>query len=204
MRKIFVLVCLVGLWALPAQAENFPAHNLSPAYSQPPSLKRIWDFKTPPLLHTLCGNGVVELGEECDDGNSDQHDACTNTCRSARCGDGVLQLSSETAPSEECDDGSVCSDGSVCKTDADCGDGVCMPQSGDGCGNAAGEECDDGNTVDDDGCSSLCKLAFCGDGIVQTVLGEECDGGAGCSTDCRRRYIPIKPFKGYKPRPWNG
>ena len=38
------------------------------------------------------------------------------------------------------------------------------------CGNAlieAQEACDDGNTSDEDGCSSLCRLTFCGDGLVQ-------------------------------------
>jgi cysteine-rich repeat protein len=37
-----------------------------------------------------CGNGVVEPAEECDDGNSDPTDACTNECRLAYCGDGVV------------------------------------------------------------------------------------------------------------------
>ena len=40
-----------------------------------------------------CGNGVVEEGEQCDDGaaNSDTRpDACRLNCRSPRCGDGVM------------------------------------------------------------------------------------------------------------------
>ena len=40
-----------------------------------------------------------------------------------------------------------------------CGDGVIDADKG--------EECDDGNTIDYDGCSALCKLESCGDGIVQ-------------------------------------
>nr|PZN25214.1 MAG: hypothetical protein DIU78_10705 [Pseudomonadota bacterium] len=35
------------------------------------------------------------------------------------------------------------------------------------------EECDDGNDSDEDACTTECKLARCGDGIVQE--GEDCD-----------------------------
>jgi cysteine-rich repeat protein len=51
----------------------------------------------------VCGDGVVQVlaGEECDDGNADNGDSCTNQCISARCGDGLLQ----TSLGEECDDG---------------------------------------------------------------------------------------------------
>ncbi len=30
----------------------------------------------------VCGNGILELGETCDDGNRDNNDTCTNTCTS--------------------------------------------------------------------------------------------------------------------------
>jgi len=46
-----------------------------------------------------CNNGVLELGEECDDGNFDGTDACTNYCTIARCGDGIVWQGHET-----CDD----------------------------------------------------------------------------------------------------
>ncbi|NMC69299.1 MAG: DUF4215 domain-containing protein, partial [Myxococcales bacterium] len=50
---------------------------------------------------TGCGNGVVEAGEECDDGNRNDFDGCSGRCfvEIARCGDGVRM------GSEECDDG---------------------------------------------------------------------------------------------------
>jgi cysteine-rich repeat protein len=46
------------------------------------------------------------------------------------------------------------------------------------CGNGLfddGEECDDGNRRDNDGCSSRCRVEFCGDGVVQPIFGEQCD-----------------------------
>jgi cysteine-rich repeat protein len=36
----------------------------------------------------VCGNGIVELGEACDDGNAANTDLCLNDCFDAVCGDG--------------------------------------------------------------------------------------------------------------------
>ena len=36
----------------------------------------------------VCGNGTVEAGEDCDDGNRFNDDGCSNTCQRANCGDG--------------------------------------------------------------------------------------------------------------------
>ncbi|MCS6898603.1 MAG: DUF4215 domain-containing protein [Myxococcales bacterium] len=88
-------------------------------------------------------------------------DACTNTCKKAVCGDGIV------GPGEQCDDGNqdntdACVEG--CKS-AICGDGFVGP----------GEACDDGNQDETDGCTSACKLITCGNG--QLDEGEECDDG---------------------------
>jgi cysteine-rich repeat protein len=49
----------------------------------------------------VCGNGRVEMPEECDDGNTRNEDGCDSTCKYEYCGDGVVQ-----APlGEQCDDG---------------------------------------------------------------------------------------------------
>ncbi len=98
----------------------------------------------------VCGNGVIEAAEQCDDGanNSDTlPDACRTDCTLAHCGDGVVDTG------EQCDDGANNSDvvPDACRTDctaARCGDGIVD----------TGEECDDGNTLDGDGCSSTCTL----------------------------------------------
>ncbi len=54
-------------------------------------------------VDAVCGNGVVESGELCDDGNDINGDGCENDCTltppPAVCGDGVVD------PGEECDAG---------------------------------------------------------------------------------------------------
>lgn len=55
-----------------------------------------------------CGNGVLDGGEECDDGNPDPSDGCTNTC--TICGNGIV-----SAP-EQCDDGNLIA-GDGCEAD---------------------------------------------------------------------------------------
>jgi cysteine-rich repeat protein len=59
-----------------------------------------------------CGNGVVDPGEQCDDGNNVDDDGCSSNCRSELsflCGNGVVD------PGEECDDGNQV-DGDGCTT----------------------------------------------------------------------------------------
>ncbi|MBA3549878.1 MAG: DUF4215 domain-containing protein [Nannocystis sp.] len=150
----------------------------------------------------VCGDGVVQSGEECDDGNADDADACTPVCKHATCGDGFVQVGVE-----ECDDGNgddtdmctsvcekaVCGDGQVhagieeCDlgdmedTDGACSDDCLLILCGDGVVQA-GEECDDNNNDDTDMCTSLCKHAVCGDSIVQ-IDNEECDDGNLVQTD---------------------
>jgi len=59
-----------------------------------------------------CGNGVIDEGEECDDGNYLDDDACVNGCIRAVCGDGYV-----FAGVEQCDDSNFVN-GDGC--DADC------------------------------------------------------------------------------------
>ena len=39
-----------------------------------------------------CGNGELETGEACDDGNEVSTDSCTTGCTIARCGDGTTRM----------------------------------------------------------------------------------------------------------------
>ncbi|GIV04383.1 MAG: hypothetical protein KatS3mg015_3213 [Fimbriimonadales bacterium] len=49
-----------------------------------------------------CGNGQLDAGEQCDDGNLDDDDGCLSTCVPARCGDGFVASFAPTMP-EQCD-----------------------------------------------------------------------------------------------------
>ena len=98
----------------------------------PPGEKDGWVCPTPgqPCVRTLCGDGVAEGSEQCDDGNHDLGDGCTPFCRN---------------------EPSCPASGRPC-TSA-CGDGVLLPND-----KLTGQQCDDGNTASGDGCSSTCTL----------------------------------------------
>lgn len=153
-----------------------------------------------------CGNDRLDVGETCDDGNTESGDGCSaacqteagwvcdddgKNCRQTVCGDSVVE------GSETCDDGNTASgDGcdALCHTEAGwlcqtpgaacivraCGDGVAV---GD-------EACDDGNNVSGDGCSAFCQretgyaCPTTGGACYETVCGdgkvegdETCDEG---------------------------
>ncbi len=124
----------------------------------------------------LCGNGRIDRGEACDDGNNAAGDGCAPDCTlETSCGDGVLDRG------EQCDDGNnAAGDGCApdCTREPECGNGI-VERS---------ETCDDGNLTNGDGCSASCsREGTCGDGVVDT--GEACDdgnrvGGDGCAADC--------------------
>ena len=98
----------------------------------------------------VCGNGVLESGEQCDDGNTNDTDGCNNSCvfTGDSCGDSVV----EPGEGEQCDDGN--------NTNGDGCSEYCQLENLPLCGNGAvnpGEQCDDGNTTPGDGCSQFCQ-----------------------------------------------
>ena len=124
---------------------------------------------------THCGDGTLDPGEQCDDGNTLDSDDCTSVCAHARCGDGQRQS------------GEQCDDGNTIDTD-DCTDACTFKRV---CGNGIvdlGENCDDGDLENDDNCTALCRPPFCGDGFTQAL--EACDEGpengndAACTETC--------------------
>jgi len=141
----------------------------------------------------ICGDGTLDPGESCDDGNLASGDGCA-ACEievAAVCGDGAED------PGEACDDGNTAS-GDGCSADCAqeppppvCGNGVAEPP----------ETCDDGNQTPGDGCDASCAVepepSSCGDGAVEG--GEECDDantvrGDGC-TEC----LAEPPFRAVLP-----
>ncbi|MEX1367243.1 MAG: hypothetical protein AB1Z98_29220 [Nannocystaceae bacterium] len=55
-----------------------------------------------------CGNGIIEPGEPCDDGNDDELDACLPTCELATCGDGLVWSGVEECDDADLDDDDGC------------------------------------------------------------------------------------------------
>ncbi|MCY0988650.1 DUF4215 domain-containing protein [Nannocystis sp. ILAH1] len=147
----------------PSTAGPTTVTTIEPTTGEPTTLE-------PTTLTTgglVCGDGVVEGGEDCDDGNLDDTDACTSACTVATCGDGLVQVGVEG-----CDDGNGDNNDECAQCQpAACGDGFVGP----------GETCDDGNLVDGDGCAANCIVEFCGDGALQA--NEECDDGNFEDTD---------------------
>ncbi len=152
----------------------------------------------------VCGDGMTWSTEQCDDGNVNPGDGCSDICLIeplVTCGDGIL------TGAEICDDSNlvngdgcsaVCSietgyscSGSPSSCSAVCGDGILT----------GAEICDDSNLASGDGCSAVCSIetgyscsgspsscaAVCGDGILTGA--EVCDdsnlvNGDGCSAVC--------------------
>jgi cysteine-rich repeat protein len=83
-----------------------------------------------------CGDGELDDGEQCDDGNASNTDACLNSCLDAYCGDGYV-----LSGTEDCDSADPNSPGATedANCDLDCSSVTC----GDNYVNvSASEECD--------------------------------------------------------------
>ena len=131
---------------------------------------------------STCGNGIVETGEDCDEGGSgldaccngttclyepsgtscaDDEDVCTNDeCNAV----GECTHPNNTAP---CDDGDQCTDPDIC-SNGTCGGTPVVPPA-----------CDDSNGCTDDGCylnqcTNVPNSATCDDG-------DQCTGSDACS-----------------------
>ena len=120
-----------------------------------------------------CGDGKLQQGEYCDDGNDVSGDGCTQACQ-------IEQDFECPTPGQLCISTVICGNGALSSVEA----------------------CDDMNAADGDGCSADCStvepgwqcrvpgkpcVPLCGDGVI--TGSENCDdgdamGGDGCSSTC--------------------
>ncbi len=140
---------------------------------------------------TECGNGVVETGEACDDGNATNGDGCDLGCVASSTDGGTGGGGGGT--------GVGGGGGSAGGGGAGGGGG-----SGPRCGNnvidtrpdGGTEACDDGNMTPNDGCELDCTVSpqTCGNMMREGT--EECDDGNttaldGCENNCTLTATPV-------------
>jgi len=73
----------------------------------------------------ICGDGKLDPGEACDDGNQNDADDCSNTCQQASCSDGIKNAAETDVDcgGPTCD---TCALGEQCGGNADCASGLCQ------------------------------------------------------------------------------
>lgn len=121
-----------------------------------------------------CGNGVLEEGEACDDGNAMGGDCCSATC--------ALEVAGSA-----CDDDDACTESDVCDAS-----GTCV---------GAPRVCDDANLCTDDACDPASGCVFtantadcddddacttgdvCADGVCTAGAAVSCDDANPCTDD---------------------
>jgi cysteine-rich repeat protein len=161
----------------------------------------------------VCGDGFVDAGEMCDDGNSNDGDGCGGTCQYEPLGaacfggdyDNVGQCQQYTVNAEhvceldnkpagtQCQGNGIdtCSDADTCD-----GSGVCQDNGPSAapeiCDNGIDDNCILGSDCADEVCASDPVCAVCGNGIVEG--GEACDDGNtndndACGNDCTVRTL---------------
>gem|GEM_PF-2436893 len=152
-----------------------------------------------------CGDGWKDeaAGEECDDGNVDNSDDCTNACKLAMCGDHIIKEDGivvcgdgDIEGAEECDDGntddgdgcsSTCTNEVVCSTPP-----VSQETPEASCHDALDNDCDGDTDCNDSNCDSDPLCAACTTPLVNReypeascndTLDNDCDGLDDCNDD---------------------
>jgi cysteine-rich repeat protein len=137
-----------------------------------------------------CGNGVLDTGERCDDGNTSDLDACTSACQVARCGDGVVYAGVEACDGNNipslCQNFKLSGDKPGCASDCTLDLSLCGPAFTPTATNTATATATGTPTALPSGVPSSTPTAtptptpmLCGDGLL--AADETCDS---CPDDC--------------------
>lgn len=144
--------------------------------------RRVRALAVMPAAEPVCGNGLVEGTEQCDDGNGVDADDCRNDCTRSCC-------EIPTTAQQRCNDRNPCTDdvanpltgcsnvdnGSCCDTDADCDSGKCRLCLG--CSLYPWDCCDQGSqcldVAPECGAQDCFDFAYCA-----CAGGLRCDDGA--------------------------
>lgn len=148
-----------------------------------------------------CGNGVLDPGEDCDDGAANGHsgDACNQYCQfvcavDANCDDGDVCNGAETCVDHACRPGSAADDGTACGGGKLCRGGACVAaRCGDGIVTAP-EECDDGNVTDGDGCQADCTFSCVSSDATRNCTPADACAGQGTCDDATHVCSPGTPL----------
>jgi cysteine-rich repeat protein len=196
--KWLLVICGVLIWASCTQLTNFDMPKEDAQEDDIVSDDGVHDpdgeeVEVPPN----CGNGRVEAGEDCDDGNDTSGDGCEPDCTysctdSSECVDTNRCNGTETCntSTHTCESGTPMDDGDVCLEDprSICLSGVCVESTcGDGfVDTGAGEGCEPPN---EGNCNADCHFTCTGDEDCNDD-GNECNGEEYCNTtahECQSR-----------------
>lgn len=135
-----------------------------------------YDCSTKTCIASVCGNGVIEKGESCDNG-AEKNGLFYGDLN----GDGVMDGCSKSCTVEP-----NCRPAGVTQ--------ACTTACGDG-NHDEGEECDDGNQVDGDGCSSVC-VAEAGFTCVDQEMPDTTPCPTNKSLECLMLPVIYRDFEG--------
>jgi MYXO-CTERM domain-containing protein len=154
-------------------------------------VKRVGGNGSFTLTTNLCGDGVVDPGEACDDGNGSNSDCCNNSCQTINgaCSDGNGCTQTDTCQSGICvgSNPKTCTASDACHVAGTCdsGTGACSnPKASDGTGCNDNDACTQTDSCENGTCTgSSPKTCPASD---QCHGAGTCDSGTGTCSNPRR------------------